>query len=115
MIGHEDAVECAVYDRLEQWVALISGGKFHDTGSRSEKCEHADRAEHGQQDQDIGLDIIPVHVDEAAGSRNQDRRNQQHRGDGTAAWRTLALIVSLALVGVSRLRRRCRIMTYHRS
>ena len=75
MIGHEDAVERAVDHRLEQRVALISGGKFHDAGSRSEKCEHADRAEHGQQDQDIGLDIIPVHVDQAARSRDQDRRN----------------------------------------
>ena len=103
MIGHQDAVESAVHHCLEQRVALILAGKLHDAGGRSEEREHADRSEHRQQNQDVGLDIVPAHVDQTAGRGDQHRCNHQHHGDRTAARRILAFVVSLALVRVSRL------------
>ena len=75
MIGHQDAVERAVHHSLEQRVAMIPAGKFHDSGGCCEKCEYADCSEHRQQNKDVGLNIVPIHVDQAAGGGDQNRRN----------------------------------------
>ena len=115
-VGDHDAVEGIVDHRLEHRVAGVLAGKPQDAGGDRKQREHADGAEHRQQQQDVGRRMLAPDIDEAGGRPHQEQRDQQHLADRTAARRALAAVESgppLPLAAVLRRRLLCAILTCH--
>ena len=98
-IGDEDAVEGLVDDRLDQWVGRPRRRQAQDAGGKREQRKYADRGQHREEDENVGLGAALPQHDEGGGRADQECGDQEHQDDTAGARRAGAAIDRFAGAG----------------